>query len=213
MTKENLRSSCKRKRRILLTHFPNLHSTSMTGKDSSATLRTSLRPWNSCGLSSITTDGLSGEFTILDMKDKVSLDISPITSRMVIWEILIISESTASLSTESMESKETTKLMEFGCGEELRFLKNGKSIKVMITLPSKSWIPKTKKFKTWQLSIGSISTKDNWSKEKLFSMPSGSNDVSYQQNYHLFYQLFEYLHISFQLNYWNNLFKWSLIIF
>jgi hypothetical protein len=75
-----------------------------------------------------------------------------------------------------MALKETTKLRESGCGEEPKFLRNGKSTRVTITSPSKNLIREMRLFKTSPMSTGLISMKMIKSKEDPSLMPNGSND-------------------------------------
>ena len=75
-----------------------------------------------------------------------------------------------------MELKETTKLMVFGCGEEMKFLKNGKNIKVMIISLLLKWIQRMKLIKNLPKNIGLTPNKDNLLKEDQSLMPNGSNE-------------------------------------
>jgi hypothetical protein len=69
------KNQLKRRKSILLTCYPNPPSTSMIGKESSVTHPTKLLLLTNFGLNSIIKDGLSGKFTILNMKEKVLLVI------------------------------------------------------------------------------------------------------------------------------------------
>lgn len=75
-----------------------------------------------------------------------------------------------------MVLKVTTKLTEFGCGEEIKSLKNGNNIKVMIISLSKKWILRTKLIKNLLNNIGLILNKDNLLKESQSLMLNGSNE-------------------------------------
>jgi len=84
MIKDNQKLNYKRKRRTLLTPYPNHLSILMTGNVNFVTLKTNQKHLNNYGLNLITMDGHFGKFIILNMKDKVLLDILQITLKMVI---------------------------------------------------------------------------------------------------------------------------------
>ena len=70
-----MKNQLKRRKSILLTCSPNLPSTLMTGRESSATHPTKLPLLMSFGPNSIIKDGLSGKSTTLNTKEKVLLAI------------------------------------------------------------------------------------------------------------------------------------------
>jgi len=75
MMHKNQKSSSKRKRRILLMHYQNLHSILMIGKDNFVMPKINQQLLSNYGLNLIMMVGHSGEFIISDIKDKVLLDI------------------------------------------------------------------------------------------------------------------------------------------
>lgn len=96
---------------------------------------------------------------------------------MVTLETLITLENIVSVHTVSTDKKETTKLTESGCGEELKCQWNGRTIKVTIISLSPKWIQRTKPIKNLLKNIGLTLKKDQLSKESQSLMPNGSNDL------------------------------------
>lgn len=95
---------------------------------------------------------------------------------MVSLEILTTLENMLSVSWESMVYKVTTILMVFGSGEVQKFLRNGKTIKVMTILNSQSLTILKKKLENLLKIIGYALTKEIWLTDTQSMKLNGGND-------------------------------------